>query len=87
MYCIEKITIENGTNCKSSRVDERDLSHIVKGPTNLSFIACWGRLVSEPRLTKSNHRAEISGIIVLCDAMAPRPEVLLSSKYVHAQFV
>ena len=70
---------------KSSWVDERDLSHMVKGPTYLSLPACRWRLVSETCMThKSDPRAEISGEIVWYDALAPRPEVLLFSYLVCA---
>ena len=61
-----------------NRVDERDLSQMFKGPTFLSLTA-WQQ-VSEKRskISKSDHRTEISENIVRYNALAPRPEVLRS---------
>ena len=65
-----------GSACyyKLNRVNERDLSYVVKGPTFLSRTAC--RQLSETLLRNKTITGPKSRETVRYDALAPRPKVL-----------
>ena len=71
------IYVEIASTYESNRMDERGLGADISLPHCLAT-GIWNLA------HKSDHRAEISGKIVWYDALAPRPEVLLSWYFVCA---
>ena len=66
-------------------MNEWDLSHMVQGPTHLALPPCLSvTIVIGTSAYKSDPRAKLSEEIVWYDALAPRPEVLLSLCFVCA---